>query len=332
MTGGPKALVLGGTEFLGIHLVKGLIDDDWEVTLFNRGVTNPDLFDSLVRLRGDRDSDVSALAGHEWDVVYDLSAFHPGQIARSAEHLAGHCGHYVFISTVSVYEGFQEPGTTEDAPLAFLEGPVPDEVDNTSYGPLKALCEKRVAELFDGHTIIRPTIIAGPHDPTDRFTYWVSRVSTPGPHVVPPAFDSSMQYIDVRDLAAWLVQLGTTREPGTFNTAADSMRFGDFLGAVAEVARTPLRPVRLTEEQMTAEEVRPWLDLPLWLPPADLAMRGFFDVDSSRAVATGLRNRPIRETIHDTLVWARAHAADELRFGLSPEREAELVAKYGHDA
>ncbi|ASO21794.1 2'-hydroxyisoflavone reductase [Actinoalloteichus hoggarensis] len=333
MGGRSKALVLGGTEFLGIHLVTELIDDGWEVTLFNRGVTNPDLFASSARLRGDRDSDVTALAGHEWDVVYDLTASHPEQITRSAEHLAGHCGHYVFISTISVYDGFPEPGITEDAPLATIEGPVPAEVDGDSYGALKALCERRVAALFESHTIVRPAIIAGPHDPSDRFTYWVSRLSTPGPHLVPPVLDTPVQYIDARDLARWLVVLGATRVRGVFNAAAAPVRFADLLDAVAEAVDTPLRPVQLTEEQLAAEEVRPWFDLPLWLPPAEATMRGFFGIDSSAAAEAGLRHRPIGETARDTLTWLRGRNAEvPLLLGLSPEREAELVAEYGTDA
>ncbi len=273
MASKSRALVLGGTEFLGIHLVEGLVAGDCDVTLFNRGVTQPDLFASLPRLRGDRDADVSALAGQQWDVVYDLSAFHPDQITRTAEHLVDRCSHYVFISTISAYADLREPGTTEDAPLATLDGPVPDEVDAQSYGPLKALCEQRVTDLFPSRTIVRPTIVVGPHDPSDRFTYWVLRLSDARPHVVPPVLDSPVQYIDARDLADWLVLLGTTRRQGTFNAAAAPMPFSAFLTSIAAGTGTPLRPVQLTEEQMSAEEVRPWLDLPMWLPPADESMR-----------------------------------------------------------
>lgn len=324
--------MLGGTEFLGIHLVEGLLADGWDVTLFNRGVTQPHLFDSLVRLRGDRDSDVAALEGGDWDVVYDLSAFHPDQVVRSAEHLADRCGHYVFVSTVSAYADFHRPGTAEDSPLARFDGPVPAEVDGASYGPLKALCEERVTELFASRTIVRPTVIVGPHDPSDRFTYWVLRLSEPGPHVVPPVLDSPVQYVDARDLADWMVRLGGMRRTGVFNAAADHVPFGHLAEVVAEVAGVALRPVRLTDEQMASEEVRPWADLPMWLPPADLDMRGFFTIDSSRAVAAGLRNRPLVQTVRDTLAWARGREAGSLRTGLPPEREAELVTRYRTDA
>lgn len=171
MSGDGTALALGGTEFLGVHLVEALVAAGWDVTLFNRGVTRPDLFAPRVRLRGDRDGDVSALAGGSWDVVYDLSGFHPDQVDRTAAHLARRCGHYVFVSTVSVYAGFPGADTTEDAPLARLDGPVPAEVDGATYGPLKALCEARVADRFGSWTVVRPTVVVGPHDPSDRFTY-----------------------------------------------------------------------------------------------------------------------------------------------------------------
>lgn len=327
-----RILVLGGTEFLGVHLVEALLTTGWDVTLFNRGVTQPDLFDSLERLRGDRDGDVSALEGRTWDVVFDLSAFHPDQVDRTADHLVGRCGHYVFVSSVSAYADFRHSGTKEEAPLGQLDGPVPAEVDRASYGPLKALCEARVTDLFASRTIVRPTVVVGPHDPSDRLTYWVLRLSEAGQHVVPPDLDSAVQYIDARDLAAWMVRLGASRDNEVYNAAADHTPFARLARVIADVAGVEVQSVQLTEKQMAAEEVRPWLDLPLWLPPADLDMRGFFQVDASRAVSAGLRTRPLADTVRDTLEWARARDADELRIGLSNERDAELVARYSGKA
>ncbi|MFV0374849.1 NAD-dependent epimerase/dehydratase family protein [Microbacterium sp.] len=327
-----RALVLGGTEFLGVHLVEALVAAGWNVTLFNRGITQPEVFGSLERLRGDRDGDVSALDGRTWDVVFDLSAFHPDQVDRTADHLVGRCGHYVFVSSVSAYADFRRSGTTEEAPLGQLDDPAPTEVDGASYGPLKALCEARVTDLFASRTIVRPTVVVGPHDPSDRLTYWVLRLSEAGQHVVPPDLDAAVQCIDARDLAVWMVQLGASRDNGVYNAAADYTPFACLARVIADAAGVELQPVQLTEEQMAAEEVRPWLDLPLWLPPADLNMRGFFQVDASRAVSAGLSTRPLADTVRDTLEWARARDADELRIGLSRERDAELVARYSGKA
>lgn len=330
----PKALVLGGTRFVGVHLVTSLLRDGWDVTTFTRGRSTPDvpdgLFDQVTRLQGDRDDDVTALAGGEWDVVHDLTSFHPDQVRRSAAHLVGRCGHYVLVSTISTYADMSGPGTTEDAPLATFDGPVPDEVDGDSYGGLKALCEQAAAELFGSLSVVRPSIIAGPHDPTDRFTYWLVHAAEPGAHVTPP-LDAPLQYIDARDLADWMVRLGADQVPGTFNVATVPFAFGDLLRAVADETGVASRSVVLSDEQRAAENVRAWADLPMWLPPEDTAMRGMFQVDTSRAQAAGLRTRPLRETVRDTLAWVRARGGD-LAVGLRAERDAELAARYGAHA
>lgn len=320
------ALVLGGTEFVGLHLVERLVEEGWEVTLFNRGVTAPDLFGSLERLVGDRGGDVSALAGRTWDVVYDVSGFHPDHVDRAAAHLAGACEHYVFVSTVSVYESFHEPGIDEESPLSTIGGPVPEEADYSNYGPMKALCEQRVAQTYPSHAIIRPSIIAGPHDPTSRFTYWAVRLSEPGAHVVPSNRDAPVQYIDARDLAEWFVLIGAERIRGIYNAAVEPLRFDEFLDRVAEATGNPLRPVRLSAKQAEEEGIQPWADLPLWIPSDYESMRGMLQVDASRARAAGLRVRPLEETARDTLAWAAEQGGTEPRVGLAREREAEIVA------
>lgn len=331
VTSEHTALVLGGTEFVGRHLVERLVTDGWQVTLFNRGLSNPHLFPDLPRLRGDRDTDASALAGHDWDVVLDVNGYHPDQLTRTGEHLAGHCGHYVFVSTVSVYADFPETGVTEDTPLADLSGPIPSTWDAATYGALKVLCEQRVSRLFPSHTIVRPCIIAGPHDPTDRFTYWVQRLATPGPHIVPPDLTRAVQYLDVRDLATWLAHLAATRHPvpsseGTFNAAATPLPLADLLTACADAGGADPDLVPLTEDQLDAAGVRPWLDLPLYLPPDDATRRGMFAVDASRAVAAGLRTRPVAETVRDTLAWVRDTQRQDLRVGLPIAREQDLAS------
>lgn len=346
MTAGRRALVLGGTRFLGVHLVEALLREGWDVSTFTRGRTNPDLFPQVTALHGDRDDDVGALTDGEWDVVHDLTAYHPAQVHRTAEALVGRVGHYVLVSSVSVYADVREPGVTEDAPVATIDGPVPDAFDMELYGPLKALCERAVAERFPGSTVVRPSIIAGPHDPTDRFTAWVVRMSEPGPHITPP-LDAPVQWVDARDLADWLVRLGADRTAGTFNAATPAVPFEVLLRTVADEAGVAFEPVVLSDEQRAAEGVRAWADLPLWLD--DPSMRGLLDVDITRALAAGLRARPLAATVRDTLAWVRARGSDErrsderrpderrpdeqptddLRAGLTRARDAELAARYG---
>lgn len=336
MTTGGRALVLGGTKFLGVHVVEALLREGWDVTTFTRGRTNPDLFPQVTCLRGDRDDDVSALTTGEWDVVHDLTTYHPAQIHRTADALQDRTDHYVLVSTISVYADVAEPGVDEDAPLATLDGPVPESFEPELYGPLKALCEQAVAERFASHTIVRPSIIAGPHDPTDRFTAWVVRMSEPGPHVTPP-LDAPVQWVDARDLADWLVRLGADRTPGTFNAATPAVPFEVLLRTIADEAGVAFEPVVLSDEQRAAEGVRAWADLPLWLD--DPAMRGLLDVDITRATAAGLRARRLSETVRDTLAWVRTRGSDErrpdeqpsddLRAGLTRTRDAELAARYG---
>ena len=283
-----RALVLGGTAFVGRHLVAALLAAGWNVSLFNRGVTGPGLFPAATHLRGDRHDDVSALRGGEWDAVFDVSGYHPDDIARTGALLAGHCGHYIFISSISAYAALPVPGLAEDAPLATITGPAPDEVDSDSYGPLKALCEARVAEIFDSHTIIRPTIVVGPHDPTDRFTYWVQRLSRPGGRLLSPDPTVSLQYIDARDLAHFIVLAAGSRSAGAFNVASPPVRFSQLIAAIMYETGLVFRPVVLTAMQLTAEGVQLWSDLPLVLPTDDADMHGMFDLSTARAEAAGL--------------------------------------------
>jgi len=337
MTARRRALVLGGTKFLGVHLVEALLREGWDVATFTRGRTNPDLFEGVTRLHGNRRGDAAALADGSWDVVHDLTAYHPAEVHRVADALAGRVGHYVLVSTISVYADVRAPGVTEDAPLATVDGPLPDGLDRNLelYGPLKALCERAVAERFASHAVVRPSIIAGPHDPTDRFTAWVVRMSEPGPHVTPP-LDAPVQWVDARDLADFLVHVGADEVPGVFNAATPPVPFEALLRTVADEAGVPFEPVVLSDEQREAAGVRAWADLPLWLD--DEAMRGLLEVDVTRARAAGLLARPTVETVRDTLAWFRGRgaderrpdeqASDELRAGLSRARDAELAARY----
>jgi 2'-hydroxyisoflavone reductase len=327
---GRRALVLGGTAFVGRHLVDALLADGWDITLFNRGQTNPGLFPAVTQLVGDRDGDVSALAeGRPWDVVFDVAAYAPDQVDRCARLLAGRCDLYVFVSTISAYAALPEPGMTEDSPLAALEGPLPDEPTNETYGALKVLCERQVAAWYPQHTIVRPTVIVGPHDPTDRFTYWPVRLHEPGPHVMPADPGAMAQYLDVRDLAAWLVRLGARRTTGTFNAAAPPLPLRELLARIARGVEAPLDVIEIAPETLEAEGLRPWVDLPLWISPDDREHHGMLQVSTQRAVSAGLVIRPVEQTARDTLAWAADRAATQgwqLSAGLSPDREAALIA------
>lgn len=325
----PRALVLGGTAFVGRHLVEALLADGWAVTLFNRGRTNPGLFDGVTRLVGDRDHDVSALVGGTWDVVFDTAAYLPRQVDLCAQLLAERTDHYVFVSSISVYATLPEAGMDEDAPLATLDGPIPDEMTGQTYGALKALCEHRVAQHYPSHTIVRPTLIVGPHDPTDRFTYWPLRLREPGRHVVPSNLDAAVQYIDVRDLTSWMGRLGAQRVRGTFNAASPPSTFEGFLKAIARAVATSPDVVKIDPAELAAEGVRPWLDLPVWLSPTDADRFGMLQVSTARATSAGLSIRPMEDTVRDTVDWALQRAAalgPDLRAGLTPEREAALLA------
>jgi 2'-hydroxyisoflavone reductase len=327
------ALVLGGTEFVGRHLVQALLDIDVDVTLFSRGRTNPHLFPQARRLIGDRQSDVSSLTGGRWDVVFDVSAYHPDDVTRVADAIEDNYGHYVLVSSVSAYADLSKPGVTEDAPLAGLEGSVPAEYTPALYGPLKALCERVANDRFDITTMIRPTVVAGPFDTTERLTSWIDRLAAPGPHLVPPDTGTAFQYIDARDLAAFMVRVATDGITGAFTVASTPTTFQQLVDDIKQVVGR-VQTFSLTGQQLAEEEVQPWGDLPLWVPADTAGRAGFFALDPSRAQAAGLLTRPLVETVRDTDVWSSAReqpgGTRGPRHGLTLEREAQLAARYAH--
>jgi 2'-hydroxyisoflavone reductase len=285
-----------------------------ELTLFNRGETNVDLFPEVEKLRGDRSDDLSPLAGRTFDAIVDPSGYVPAVVRRSAELLRG-CGHYVFVSSVSVYADFSA-APNEESPVAELGEGSADELaaDFSNYGPLKALCEQAVWEVFrERSLIVRPGLIVGPHDPTGRFTYWAHRLERGGEILAPGPPERRAQFIDVRDLAGWMVDCVERRVTGVFNATNDGVAWAELL-AGAEVTW-------VSDEHLAAQEVGEWMELPLWI--ADPASAGMHRTDIGRAVAQGLRFRPVAETIA-----AAAGAAAVEGVGLTPEREAELLAAW----
>jgi len=298
----PSLLVLGGTGFVGRHITEAALAAGHDVTVFNRGRTNGDLFPGVARLVGDRYAgDVGALRSGEWDGVVDVNGYHPDHLGPLLEALDGRVGHYTFISTVSVYAASATP-IDEAAPLdTELQEPV-DEI-GPNYGPLKVRCEQAVREVFgDRCTIIRPGIVAGPHDPTERFTHWV-RAAASGNEVLATRPDQPVQVVHGRDQGDFVVAVTATGTPGTFNTTGptEPVTMSQLLDACFEAAGTEPRVRWLPEEEVASAG----LELPLYLPSA-MGADGLFAASCAAAVAAGLVNRPLVETAADTLAWSRA--------------------------
>ena len=309
-----RVLVLGGTKFLGRAFVAAALERGHTLTLFNRGETNPDLFPDVEQLRGDRSGDLSPLAGRVFDAIVDPSGYVPAVVRASAE-LLGDCGQYVFVSSVSVYANFSTP-PNEESPVAELGAASADELASyySNYGALKALCEQAVWDIFREHSlIVRPGLIAGPHDPTGRFTYWAHRLERGGEILAPGPPERRAQFVDVRDLAGWMVRCVERRVTGVFNATNEGVAWGKLL-AGADVTW-------VSDDHLAAHEVGEWMELPLWLGDPDWV--GMHRTDVSRAISEGLRFRPVAETIAGA-----AGAAAVEGVGLTPEREAELLAAW----
>jgi nucleoside-diphosphate-sugar epimerase len=316
-----KLLVLGGTKFLGRATVEIGLARGHEVTVFNRGQTNADLFPETERLHGDREHDLSALTGRTWDAVVDTSGYVPGVVRASAEKLAGAAGFYLFVSSVSVY-GDHSKSMVEGDPIEQLGDMPADRLleDYSNYGALKALAEQTVAETYpDAHANVRPGLIVGPHDPTGRFTYWPHRVARGGDVAAPAPPDDRVQFIDVRDLAEWMVGLCERRESGRFNAANEGVSWAELLAACREVSHSDARFVWIDGEFLLDQGIEQWMGLPMWIE--DESDKGLHRVDVSRAQHAGLTFRPLADTIKATVELAETTDAA----GLSPEREAALL-------
>ena len=309
-----KLLVFGGTGFLGRHVVEAALEGGHEPTLFNRGLTNPELFPELERIVGDRDGDLAELRGRYFDAVVDVPARVPRHVRRSTETLAG-VGHYTFVSSISVYRDFSGRGIDESAATREYEPSMGDE-DMEWYGARKAECERIVENAFPGRAlIVRPGLIVGPHDPTDRFTYWPVRLARGGEILAPGPPERSVQFVDARDLAPWIVRLVEEGRTGVFNATNEGVSMGELLAGA--------RMTWVTDSFLLEQGVGEWMELPLWL--ADPEWLGMHHADVSRAVAAGLAFRPVAETVRDTAEWAETRGEHEPQAGLAPEREQELL-------
>src|ERR1700742_3952695 len=330
-----KILVLGGTKFLGVHIVERALAHGHTVTLFNRGKTNTDLFPQLEHLKGDRDAQLDSLKGGHWDAVIDDSGYVPRHVKLSAELLAPNVGQYVFISTISVYASFAQPNS-EDSPLGKIADETSEKVDGGAYGPLKALCEKAAETAMPGRvTVVRPGLIVGPWDPTDRFTYWPARAARGGDMACPNTPKDRIQFIDSRDLAAFVIGLVESKTMGIFNATSPPGKFSmgelvqaSITAANAQVKPTPPpRPVWMSAEFLKNEKVAPWSDMPVWIPESGESA-AFAEANGSKALAAGMAIRPVQPTVNDTLAWHLKRPEAErakLQAGLTPEREQELL-------
>ncbi|HEY6711943.1 MAG TPA: NAD-dependent epimerase/dehydratase family protein [Rubrobacter sp.] len=319
-------LILGGTGFLGRHLVEAALGDGHRPTLFNRGLHEPGLFPEVEKIEGERDGDLSALRGQRWDAVIDTCGYVPRVVGTSAWLLADAVEHYTFVSSISVYSDAIAPGADEEAPVRELPEPTVEEVTGETYGGLKALCERAAEETMPGRVLnVRPGLISGPHDPTDRFTYWPRRIAAGGEVLAPDHEERKVQYIDVRDLASWIVEMSEQRRTGTYNATGPDyeLRMGRLLEACEAVGGAGAEPVWVSEDFLEEKGVEPFTELPLWVPRDYAALQA---IDCGKAIEAGLTFRPLSETIEDVLDWNRATAAGrELAAGLRPEREQELL-------
>src|ERR1700734_3145811 len=330
-----RILVLGGTKFIGVHIVELALAHGHSVTLFNRGKTNAGIFPQLVHLKGDRDAQLGALKGKHWDAVIDDSGYVPRHVKLSAELLAPNVQRYIFISTIGVYANFAIP-STEDSPVSKIADETTEKVDSDSYGPLKALCEKAAEKAMPGRVaVVRPGLIVGPRDPTDRFTYWPARAARGGEMVVPEKPSDRVQFIDARDLAIFVLRLAERRTVGTFNATSPPGMFtiGDVVAASITAANATVKPnpapnpVWVPAEFLEKQKVQPWSDMPVWIPAAG-EYAGFADASVTRALREGLSIRPVQPTVNDTLAWHLQRPEAErakLSAGLTPEREQAVL-------
>jgi 2'-hydroxyisoflavone reductase len=331
-------LILGGTGFTGPFQVRYALSRGHKVTTFNRGKTHPgELPGEVEQLIGDRNGQLDALKGRKWDVAIDNPTTLPAWVRDAAQVLKGNVERYVFISTVSVYADVKN-GVDENAPLQKYDGP--DAFKETleamrasgykTYGPLKALSEKEAEKWFPGKTlVIRPGLIVGPGDETDRFTYWAVRVDRGGEVLAPGDPKDPVQFIDARDLAEWTIRMAENRETGIYNATGPTkpLVIGDMLGGIKTSLNSNADFTWLNADFLKQREVEAWSDMPVWAGDE----LGLARTNISRALGKGLTFRPLADTARDTLAWFKSQPRErqaKLKAGLTPEREAEVLAAW----
>lgn len=318
-------LIIGGTRFLGRHLVTSARARGHELTLFHRGQTNPGLFRRVKTIRGDREHDLDQLTAG-WDAVIDTCGYIPRIVRKSAEALKDRANQYVFISSVSVYADFAKHGLNESSAVGKLDDETVEEATGETYGPLKALCEQTAREAFGMNALIlRPGLIVGPHDPTDRFTYWPVRISRGGSVLVPDRPEAMTQFIDARDLADFIVRLIEQNVSGVFNAAGLPITLNTLFETCKRVSKSDASFKWAPTDFLEKNNVKPWSDMPAWLPDTG-ENAGSAHVDISKALNAGLKFTDLAETVADTLKWEFERPEDhQWKAGLNPEREKKLL-------
>lgn len=323
-----KILILGGTIFVGRHIVEAALKRGHEVTLFNRGKTESNLFPSVEKIVGDRFDSLDRLAGRHWDVVIDSSAYVPRAVKLSCESLKSSCDLYLLISTGSVYKDKSKTGISEVDEILTPQNPDSLEWSDETYGEMKAGCEVVTQNIMQEKAlIVRPGVVVGPHDPTDRFTYWPLRVQRGGKTLAPGEPNRPMQFIDARDLAEWSVLLSESKATGIYNAIGPDYKLtmSNFLTECKSVTNSDAEFNWIPDQILLEQNVIPWSELPFWIP-ANSETSGMALRNNKKAIDSGLKFRPVRETIEDTLNWWQKKKSDcELKAGLSKEREEKIL-------
>lgn len=329
-----KILILGGTRFLGPALVEAAQAHGHELTLFNRGRSNPNLFPEIEKLKGNRDPKIdeglASLEGRTWDAVVDTSGYITRHVRASAELLADAVRQYVFISTISVYADPSRPDIDEASAVGTLADDSLEDLNNDTYGPLKALCEKAAETAMPGRvTNIRPGLIVGPRDATDRFSYWPVRIARGGEVLAPGAGNDPVQIIDVRDLANFAIHCIEQRHTGVFNATGPgcTLTMAEMLHGCRAVTSACVSFTWVASDFLAKQNVTPWMDMPVWVPSDDESA-GFGTISNTRGMEAGMTFRPFADTARDTRDWFRTLPVErqvDMRVGIKPDRESEVL-------
>lgn len=332
-----RILILGGTGFTGPHQIEYALSRGHRLTTFNRGrtesTTHAEIFDRVEQLTGDRDDDLGALETGEWDAVIDNSASIPRWVRQTTELLKGRVETYLFTSSLSVHADFSVEGITEEHAVATIDDPTVEEITGATYGALKALCEEEARRAFpDGAIIVRPHLIVGPGDRSDRWTYWPVRIDRGGEVMAPGRPTDPTQYIDARDLAEFDIHLVEQRAVGTYSAVGpfSPLTMAELLYGMRAVVSNEISFTWVDADFLAEHEIAPWRDMTAWIPPLG-EMAGFASIDNHRAVAAGLRYRPLAVTAKDTLEWWKTLPEERRanpRAGLAADREREVLAAW----